>query len=820
VNVICNDKNMNVSINWLNKYVDLKGIDPKEIANKLTMSTVEVDAVYPLAENLENIFVAKIINVLPHPNADKLKLVDVDLGSERIRVVCGGSNLKPDMLVALARPGAMIKWHGVGEPVKLEETTIRGEESKGMICAGDEIGLGDLYPHKQGEILELESQTAKAGQALSEALELNDYILDIDNKSLTNRPDLWGHYGIARELAAIFGKELKEIKSEKIKEGKDFQLKVKTQAPELCPAYYAAAMGNIKVAESPKWLARALASVGQKSINNIVDITNYVMFDLGQPIHAFDASKISGQQIIVRQATPGEKLISLDNESRQLGENMLVIADKKNPIALAGIMGGKNSEISDKTVAIVIEAANFDPSNIRKTSLKLGLRTEASIRFEKGLDPVAAKVALERVVGLILENQPDAKVESGVESFEKYKLNLGPIELSKDFISKKMGIEIEDKKTVGILESLGFEVKEKKNSFEVKVPSFRATGDVSIPEDLIEEISRIYGYDSFTPIMPEVKNEYQPENKERKLERRVKEFLTLSSGLTEVRNYSFTKKDLLDIVGLDYSGYFQLENPWDENENLLRQNLWPQLLLNVKNNSRFFDCFGIFELGRVFLAKDGPFEVSPDNKAKLPAQPNYLAGAYFDKSDDAPFFKAKDVIEKLLASLSLEASFSLPAESKAFYHPFRSVIVSLAGQEIGWVAELNPLVASKLELDDRAAVWQLDFDKIVEIFEPKYEYHPILKFPSSVHDLSIVVAEKTMYKDIDQIIKSIAPQIIKDVELLDVFKNGKIKTGQKSVTVRIVYQADDRTLEKEEIDKLQRKVIVQLEKGIGAKLRT
>jgi len=810
---------MNISINWLNKYIDLEGKEPEEIANKLTMSTVEVEAVRSLGKQLENVFVGKVIRIFPHPNADKLKLVDVELEKEKVKVVCGGTNLELGMLVALAKPGAMIRWHGQGELIKLEPAKVRGEKSYGMICASDEIGLKDVFPTELGEILDLTAEKLKVGQPLAKALDFDDYILDIDNKSITNRPDLWCHYGISRELAALYEKTIKEIKISKTREGKGVDLKLKVNEQKLCPAYFGVALNNIKIEPSPKWLKKALQSVGQKPINNIVDITNYVMLELGQPVHAFDAEKLTNQQIIVRLATPGEKFITLDGEQRVLSEEMLVIADSEKPVALAGVMGGQDSEISNKTTSIIIESANFDPNNIRRTSMKFGLRSEASMRFEKNLDPTKAFKALERVVQLIKEMQPKAKIASELVKFEKYKLDQGPIELPKEFLLKKIGQKIDDKKITDTLEKLGFKVKDKKESWEILVPTWRATGDISIKEDLVEEVSRIFGYDNIKPQMPKIEDQFQEENKQRQLERKVKDFLTLLNGLTEVHNYSFTKPKILEKLAVDYANYWELENPWDENENLMRQNLWPQLVINIQDNLRFFNKINIFELGRVFLAKPGKDVIEPKQDEFLPAQPYYLAGACAAEQDKIPFYTAKAIVEQLLKYLQVEFSLIKPTESQSFQHPLRTAITKVEDKEIGWVSELHPLIAQKIEINQKVGIWQMNFDQLIAIIEPKYLYKPISKYPAVIHDLSLIVDEKVMYKDIIQIVQAVEPNIIQNVELLDVFKNGKIKAGKKSITIRITYQSHEKTLEKEEVEKLQKNVIEQLRKAVGAELR-
>ena len=427
--------------------------------------------------------------------------------------------------------------------------------------------------------------------------------------------------------------------------------------------------------------------------------------------------------------------------------------------------------------------------------------------------------ALERVVELILEIQPEARVVSRLEKFEKYKINQGPIKLPKDFLNKRIGQAIEDKTVENILERLGFEVKGKKEYWEVKIPSWRATGDVSIKEDLVEEVSRIYGYDNIKYKMPEVKNEFLEENKERLFERKIKDYLRLSKGLTEVYNYSFVRPEILEQLDLDHSDYWQLENPWDENENLMRKNLWPSLVVNIKNNLRFFDQVKIFELGRVFLARDGGFEIEPGIKKYLPAQPYFLAGAYTDEESETPFYKAKEMINDLLDYMQIEYFLIKPGEYQNFQHPFRTAVIKVRDIEIGWITELHPLLAKKLEIDPKIGLWQIDFSALAEMIEPKYLYKQVSKYPPVVHDISLIIDEKVMYKDIAQVIKTVDPNIIRKVDLLDVFKNGKIKKGNKSITLRITYQSDKKTLEKEEVEKLQNKAVEQLSKALGVELR-
>ncbi|MBT5337825.1 phenylalanine--tRNA ligase subunit beta, partial [Candidatus Falkowbacteria bacterium] len=441
---------MQISLNWLKQHVEgLDKVDPQELGLKLTMATVEVESVENQAELLIKVVVGKIVKLEKHPDADRLQVAQVDIGNKKVKVVCGGSNLKQNMLVAMALSGAKVRWHGEGELVELKSTKVRGVESDGMICAGVEIGLDSLFPAKaKNEIVDLSVLKLQVGQPLADALGLNDVIFEIDNKSLTNRPDLWGHYGIAREVAAIVGSKLKPYKLDKFKKNKQIDLKVKIDDFAACPRYMAIALEGVKISESPDWLKKQLEAIGQKSINNIVDITNYVMYDLGQPLHAFSADKIVDNKIIVRKAIAREKITTLDGEARKLIEDDLLITDNEKPIALAGVMGNQNSEINTNTNVVIIESATFEPFTVRKTADRLDLRSEAAIRFEKNLDPNLAEIAINKAVNLIQEVIPEAKVVSNLIDESKFKLDQGPISLSWEFIDKRIGEKLEQKKII------------------------------------------------------------------------------------------------------------------------------------------------------------------------------------------------------------------------------------------------------------------------------------------------------------------------------------------------------------------------------------
>ncbi len=429
---------MLISYNWLKKYTNLAAVDAKEVAEKLKASTVEVESMQDQGELLQNVVVGKVTVADKHPNADKLKLCKVDVGNEELQIVCGGSNVREGMLVAVAKVGAKVQWHGEGELIELKPTKIRGEDSFGMICASTEIGLGELFPIKdEKEILDLTEKNFKVGLPLAQVLGLNDWVFEIDNKSLSNRGDLWGHYGMAREVAVLYNRDLQKYETKKISQGKEFKLEVEVTDTKLCPRYMAVAIAGIKVGTSPVWLQEKLMTLGHHPINNIVDITNYIMLDLGQPMHAFDVQKVE-EKIVVRKAKDGEKVLALDKNEYNLTSSDLVIADNKKALAIAGVMGCMNSAINNDTTSIIFESANFNAVNVRSTSTRLNLRSDSSVRFEKSLDPNTCELALQKAVELVLECCPDAKVVSKVVDEKNFSVSVGPIEMPLNIFAKKL----------------------------------------------------------------------------------------------------------------------------------------------------------------------------------------------------------------------------------------------------------------------------------------------------------------------------------------------------------------------------------------------
>ncbi|PIY93260.1 MAG: phenylalanine--tRNA ligase subunit beta [Candidatus Magasanikbacteria bacterium CG_4_10_14_0_8_um_filter_32_14] len=810
---------MKVSLNWLKQYVKLPdSISAKDFALKLTMSTVEVEDIERQGEHLENIVLGEITKVEAHSDADKLKVCTVSDGKENFQVVCGGINVAPKMKIAFAKVGSKVRWHGEGELIEMSKAKIRGVESFGMICASDEIGLGGMFPSKEhAEILDLSNVKAKVGTPLAQALDLSDVVLDIDNKSMTHRPDLWGHYGMAREVAAIYHKELTEYNPAKIKEVKGISLNVKVEDADLCPRYQAVVVDGIEVVESPAWLKQRLSAVGLRPINNIVDITNYIMYDLGQPMHAFDKSKVSEVEILVRKAKVDEDFVALDGSKYKLTSEMLVIADNEKVIALAGVMGGKNSEVTNGTKTIVFESANFNPISVRRTAQKLALRSDSSARFEKSLDPNYTELALRRAVELTLELCPNAKVVSKVVDEKSFHVNQGPIELSLEFLERKIGQKIETKEVIKILESLGFEVTKKKNILSVKIPTWRATKDISITEDLVEEISRIYGFGNIAISLPSFTIAPPEKNKLKILQRKLSNVLINKAGYHETLTYSFVSPTVLQKLNLAVEDYIELNNPIAKDRPYLRRSMLPNLLESLEKNIHEEDEVCLFEVGKVFKKEEPGVRISEKSDELLPQQDTMLGVVYSDKKEKIPFYEVSQVINDLFIGLNLEYSLQESTELNLL-HPARNAKVLVGDVEVGFLGELHPALQNNFGIESRVSVLELDLDKLVGVWLEKDNYKRLSQYPAVLRDVAILVDKKVSNLELSKIIKSVS-NLIANVELFDVFESDKIGKDKKSLAYHITYQSNEKTLETVEVEKIHKQVLEKLKNSVGAEVR-
>jgi len=806
---------MFISRNWLKDFVKIPdSLAAKELGLKLTMATAEVENIIDQTESLKGVVVGEILEIKKHPNADKLSLVIVDLGKTKLSIVCGAPNIAKGQKVPVATIGTILP-----NGMKIEKVKVRGEESSGMLCAEDELGLGSDH----SGILILDKKL-KVGEPLAKALGLDDIIYEIENKTLTHRPDLWSHYGLAREVAVILREKLKVYKVNKVPASAEAaagkgKLDIKIEDFKLCPRYMGVVLEGIEIAPSPDWLKKRVEAVGMRSINNIVDITNYVMMEIGQPLHAFDYDKLEGHKIIVRTAKAGEKIKTLDDKDRELDENILVIADARKPVAIAGVMGGANTEIDNKTKKVIIESANFDHVSIRKTQAKLGLRSEASIRFEKSLDPNITELGIKKAIELIFQLCPKAKAVSKIEDVKKFKLNQGPIKISFDLLNKRIGQALEPAKVKSILENLGFVVKKQKDGLSILVPTWRATKDVSIPEDIVEEVARIYGYDNLKVTMPLVAMERPEINKERELEKKIKFILAYGFNLNEVYNYSFVGEEQVRKLELNLKDYVKVANPQAKEWNLLRRSLMPNLLENVVLNSRFYDDFGLFEVGSTYLAEAKGAKISNHETKYLPLQDKWLSGVIQEKKNDKPFYIAKNVIAGLLSQLHFDYKLEkinnvLPLAKKT-----RAVKVLVQNKEIGYISELADGLYEKLDLKIKVGFFEINLSQLTELYSDEIRYKTIPKFPSIELDVSMIISKNILWEKVNQLVKSVEKDLIRQVNFFDVYEGEGIPAGKKSIAFRIEYRSDDKTLTLDEVRIIHEKVLKTLEENLGAQIR-
>ncbi len=807
---------MHISYSWLKDFVKLPAkIGPEEVAQRLTAHTVEVEGVAKQAESLDKVVVGRVESVEPHPKADRLRLTVVDIKDGKRPIVCGAPNVAPGQLVAVALPGASLP-----NGMKIEAAEIRGQESQGMICAEDELGLG--ADHEGIMVLD---KKAKVGESLAKHLGLDDVILEVDNKSLSNRPDLLSHYGLSRELSAIFSAPLvpyeRLIAEIPAVSEKTSPLEVKVEDPELCPRYLAVRLEGVKVGESPRWLKDRLVAVNQRPINNIVDLTNYVMLELGQPLHAFDAAKV--KKIVVKRARKEESITTLDDKERHLSADDLLITDGRQPLAIAGIMGGQDSQVSENTSAIILEAANFQAVSIRRSSQRLGLRSEASMRFEKSLDPELAEIALRRFIRLLDKVCPDFRIASQVIDIKNYKTDPLYLELDQAWLGRKIGQPIPVKSASASLERLGFKVSaQSKGVWRVEVPSWRSAKDVSSREDLVEEVLRLHGYDNIVSQLPAAVINPPQLDEEWRLARRLQDLLCLKYGLSEAYNYSFVGEDQLAKLGIEHFNYLRLANPLSGIQSLLRQSLVPHLIANIKTNQAREGSFGFFEIGNVFFKAPGRLAREPKSQETLPYQEKHL-GLVLAADGGDPLFRLKGIVNNFgqtLIDYGLSLKF-LPAENAPGWADGVSAAkLILAGEEIGIVANVSRSAKENINLKKRTAAAEISLPALGLAISslPRYRFKEPARYPAVIRDVAFVVSEEILYNDLEKEILEFDP-LLRSVELFDVYSGQNLPEGKKSLAFRLSYQSDEKTLIAPEVDSLQAKLIERLREKFEAQLR-
>lgn len=792
---------MYISLNWLREYVDLPSkIDPKEFAKLITIRAAEVEGVVNQAASFDHMVVGKVSSLKAHPNADKLQLVMVDVGEKKdLQVVCGGTNLKEGMLVAMGLPGAKAKWHGE-EEIEIGLAKVRGEESHGMICAGEEIGLEpDNGPGLPISIKDLSYLKAKPGTPLSKALGLDDTIIEFDNKSLTHRPDLWGHRGMARELSAVMGGAFKDKDPQpKIPEDGESPL-IMVNEPDLCPRYMGVIIKGVKVGESPDWLKNRLLATGHSVISNIVDATNYVMEEIGQPLHAFDLRQVN-DAIIVRKAHKGEQIITLDGEEKKLDESMLLIADKSKPLAVAGVMGGMHSGISEDTVDILLESANFDATSVRQTSTKLGLRTDSVQRFEKSLDPVQCELALLRAVELILELCPDAKVAGPIADHADFAIYEPVVNVDVKRVREKIGVDLLAPEMAAYLGMLHFElldsVEDSTQNFKVRVPSYRATKDVNIEEDIVEEIARMFGYENIPALIPDLPAQVPEPNVERMHMHEARLLMAQALGLNESYNYSFYSMGTIQEYGLKLESHLRLKNTLSEEQSHLRVSLIPNLVKSLREAAKHEPSPRLFELGRVYQ-HTGAF---------MPQEDKHMAVAILlPKNESNPFAHARGILEQFLELFNVSSAQIKPNRNPLDYmHPHQNASLLVRGEWAGSCFTLHPLLSEAAGFEGRVACLELNFKALSLAKNTQKNYQALSKFPSIAFDISVLVDRKKAVGDLQTQLKKALPKTLQAVALFDSYQGDKIDADKKSLAFRLTLQAEDRTLTSSDLEEAQK----------------
>ena len=811
---------MKVSLNWIRDYVQLPAdADLKKLAYDLTMSTVEVEDATDLGASFHDMVVGVINTIEQHPNADKLKVCKTDIGGRVEDIVCGGSNLREGMKVAVALPGAMCKWHGEGDLVEIKKSKLRGVDSYGMICGAVEIGLADLFPTKEeAHILDLSDFDAPAGTPLADALDLNDIILEIDNKSMTNRPDLWGHYGIAREIAALYDLPMTQFPhfDRNVENTSGFHVTV--EDAERCPRYLSAQIEGLNVKPAPYQMQNRIWKVGMRPINALVDITNYVMLATGQPTHAFDSDHIAGH-VIVRRAGEGEKLLLLNGKELALSSDDLVIADDAGVVGLAGVMGGAKDSILPDTSKVILEVANFDAKGIRRTALRYDNRTEASARYEKAIDPERCDQAFDLSMQLFSQLYPEIKVTGLVDQYPEH-LKQAEIDVPLSWLERRLGKRLSPDEIKHKMELLGYGISFDGDNMHVVVPTWRSTGDVSIQADIMEEVARMYGYENFEaePITTTFDGAINQLDKD--LERRIKEYLAIRCGMQEIFTYPWMEESYVNAVLQSTEGILSLSTPPSPAERFVRSSLLPNLCKAVVKNERYFDEFSIFETAQVF--RDENYTSPYDPREKLPSQRKNVAGAFAttDKDITALFRKAKGVVEMMARYVHMETLTFRQTEKPVWADNVVWLNIYRGDEKVGDLALLAKKVSMACGIKNmNVMLFQLDQDSLVPLKSRTNTFTHLAEYPMTDYDISLLVDGSVQWKDVAQTVRGIKSELLHGAAFVDEYRGKQVPAGKKSLTLRLAIGSKDKTLTSAEIEEVASGVLNKIAKRFGAELR-
>ncbi len=794
---------MLVPISWLNQYVKINHIESKKFYDEMIMSGSNIENVHHYGDGIKKVVVGKVLKVEKHPDADKLFVITVDIGSESLVIVTGADNVKKDDYVPVVQSGG---WLPGG--IKIKKGKLRGIESNGMLCSAQELGFGEnVVPSDIKEGILILDQAYPMGMDILEALDLKEDVVEFE--ITPNRPDCLSILGIAREAAAVFSDTLiyppKEIKrnTDNINE----YISVEIKKPDLCKRFAARVVKDITIKHSPWWLQKRLMTCGVRPINNIVDITNYVMLEYGQPLHAYDLRYISGNKIIVDTASENQKFTTLDGAERKLDSNMLMINDEKEAVGLAGIMGGLNSEIKNDTVSILIEAANFDADNVRASSKKLGLRTEASSRFEKGIDPNLALDAVNRACKLIEELGAGTIISGAIDIYPKIE-EPRSIKVRSDRINALLNTNLSVNELADLYRRLEMKVDLGKDALYVQPPTVRL--DLKEEVDMLEEAARIYGYDNLDATVPKGYNQGGNSSK-LDLQNIIKEVL-IAAGLNEIQTYSFTSPKGVDMIKLPKTSikrnWIRLINPLGEENSIMRTTLAPNMMDTLLiNYNRNINKAAAFEIGRVFLPSDTEL---PNESISL------VLGAYGQEND---FYMLKGIVETLFDKIGIKGAEYEPEANHSTYHPGRCANILYKNEFLGIIGEIHPDVAENYDICPRVYLCELDFDSMFLNAQTDRIYFSLPKYPAIDRDIAIVVEEKVYVREIENIILQNGGKILENVELFDIYRGKQVKEGYKSVAYSLTYRNAKKTLTDEEVNKVHSRIIKVLKEELGAELR-
>ncbi len=794
---------MNVPMKWLTDYVDID-CDIVTYTDKMTMSGTKVETYEQLGEEIENVVVGKILEIEKHSDADKLQVTKVDTGNTILQIVTAATNIKVNDYVPVALHGASL-----AGGLKIKKGKLRGVESEGMFCSIEEFGLSrDEYPEAPEHGIYIFDKEYELGYDVKSIFGLDDTIVEYEVTS--NRPDCFSIIGIAREASATFNKELKlpSLSYNEIDGNPEDYAKVTIKDEKLCARYMGKIIKDVKIEPSPAWMQKKLRAAGLRPINNIVDITNFILMEMGQPMHAFDVETLEGNEIIIRTADKDEKIMTLDNEERILDSSMLVIADAKKPIAIAGVIGGDNTKITDKTTTILFEAANFNGTSIRHTAKKLGIRTDASTKFEKHLDPNNVELAMNRACQLI-EELGAGKIMQGVLDVYPDIRKPVSVEYNTENINKLLGTAISEDEMVRIFEKLEFQVD--KSSKTIIAPTFRP--DITREADLAEEVARIFGYDN----IPVTLATGTPTVGKKTFKQKIEDYTRIimeSCGLCEAMTYSFESPRVLNKLGLQDNSPLRntmaIMNPLGEDFSNMRTQTVNGILNSLAlNYNRRNENVRLYELGSVYIPKATALNELPDEKLKL------TIGAY----GSCDFYSVKGIVETLIDKLGFYDKLSYKPYSKLeFLHPGRNAEILINKEGIGFIGEVHPDTLDEYQIKERSYIAVLDMEKVTEYASLDHNYTTVAKYPAVNRDIAFLVKDEVIVQDIELVINQRGGKILESYNLFDVYKGSQIEDGYKSVAYSLVFRSDH-TLEENEINKLMSKILNGLEYELGAKLR-